>query len=50
LGLTAWIGNSRAVGFYRRQGYADLGTTLFTFEGETCENRLFAKSPLSIRR
>jgi len=43
LWLTAWIGNARALAFYASQGYEPLGSTLFTFEGEQHENRVFAK-------
>lgn len=43
LWLTAWIGNARALAFYPRAGYAELGPTVFSFEGEDHENRLFAK-------
>jgi len=45
--LTAWSRNARALAFYARQGYADLGPTLFTVQGEQHENRLFAK-PLGV--
>ncbi len=41
--LTAWVGNPRALAFYPRRGYAELGSTPYTFEGEHHENRLFAK-------
>jgi len=44
LWLTAWVGNERALAFYARQGYEQLGSTEYTFEGEVFENRLFAKS------
>jgi GNAT superfamily N-acetyltransferase len=43
LWLTAWVGNTRALGFYRHQGYADIGEHTYTFEGEAFENRVFAK-------
>lgn len=43
LWLTAWEGNRRARAFYARHGYEDVGATLYTFEGEEFENRLFAK-------
>jgi ribosomal protein S18 acetylase RimI-like enzyme len=43
LWLTAWVGNARALAFYRRHGYRELGTTLYEFEGERYENRLFAR-------
>ena len=44
LWLTAYVGNPRALAFYPRQGYADLGATVFEFEGESHENRLFART------
>lgn len=44
LWLTAWVGNTRALGFYASQGYRELGVTQHEFEGEQVENRLFAKA------
>ena len=44
LWLTAWIGNGRALAFYRSQGYRELGSTRYAFEGEGFENRLLARS------
>jgi GNAT superfamily N-acetyltransferase len=41
--LTAWVGNARALAFYPRQGYEELGRTVHEFEGERYENRLFGK-------
>ena len=41
--LTAWIGNPRALGFYARQGYSDVGASVYSFEGEDYENRVVAK-------
>ena len=41
--LTAWIGNPRALAFYARQGYRDMGASVYSFEGEDYENRVFAK-------
>jgi len=43
LWLTAWVGNARALRFYARQGYSDVGTSVYSFEGEDFENRVFAK-------
>ncbi len=43
LWLTAWTGNVRALNFYPRRGYEDLGATVFSFEGEDHANRLFGK-------
>ncbi len=44
LWLTPWVHNQRALAFYARRGYRDHGPTPFTFEGESHENRLLAKS------
>ncbi len=44
LWLTAWVHNHRARDFYRHRGYEDRGLTAFTFEGETHDNRLYAKA------
>ena len=43
LWLTAWAGNRRALAFYARGGYADLGCCSYEFEGERHENRLLAR-------
>ncbi len=43
LWLTAWEGNVRALRFYPRCGYDDLGATVYTFGGEDYPNRLFGK-------
>jgi GNAT superfamily N-acetyltransferase len=43
LWLTAWVGNTRALRFYPRCGYEDLGETPYTFEGESYANRVFGK-------
>ncbi len=43
LWLTAWEGNVRALQFYPRCGYEELGGTVYTFGGEDFPNRLFAK-------
>lgn len=43
LWLTAWVGNARALAFYRAQGYADIGETAYVFEDEAFENRVFCK-------
>lgn len=42
--LTPWFRNHRALAFYSRRGYKDVGLTYFTFEGESHENRVYAKS------
>ena len=44
LWLTCWVRNARALAFYARQGYAELGGTDYQFEGERHENRVFAKT------
>jgi len=43
LWLTAWEGNPRALLFYPRCGYEELGRTVYRFEGEDFPNRLFGK-------
>jgi GNAT superfamily N-acetyltransferase len=43
LWLTAWVGNTRALEFYTCRGYDDLGATLYCFDNEEHENRVFAK-------
>lgn len=48
LWLTPWVHNYRALGFYGRRGYEDLGLTYFAFEGESHENRVYAKSLSSV--
>jgi len=43
LWLTAWVHNHRARAFYERHGYQDRGLTQYVFEGESHENRVYAK-------
>jgi diamine N-acetyltransferase len=43
LWLTAWVGNARALRFYPRCGYDDLGETTYSFEGASYPNRIFGK-------
>jgi GNAT superfamily N-acetyltransferase len=43
LWLTAWDGNARALQFYPRRGYENLGMTVYSFEGEDFPNHLFGK-------
>lgn len=43
LWLTAWDGNHRALAFYAREGYTDLGATTYTIEGNTFGNRVLAR-------
>ncbi len=47
LWLTPWVYNHRALHFYTRCGYTDHGLTWFTFEGESHENRVFARQLMS---
>lgn len=42
LWLTAWVGNARALGFYPRVGFRDVGLTQHLIEGQAWENRVFA--------
>lgn len=44
LWLTPWVRNHRAIAFYGRRGYKDHGLTYFILEGESHENRVFAKA------
>lgn len=44
LWLTPWVHNERALAFYSRRGYRDYGLTYFTFEGESHENRVLART------
>lgn len=43
LWLTAWVGNERALAWYRRQGWRELGSTDYVFEDERFENRVFER-------
>ena len=43
LWLTVWERNDRALAFYARCGYADVGSTVYTFEGREYGNRVVAK-------
>lgn len=43
LWLSAWVGNGHALAWYRRQGWRELGSTDYVFEGERFENRVFEK-------
>jgi GNAT superfamily N-acetyltransferase len=42
--LTAWLGNTNARAFYLAQGYKDVGTTSYVFEGRAYENRIYSKA------
>ncbi len=44
LWLTPWAGNLRAMHFYRRQGYTDVGLTWFHIEHEAHANRVYLKA------
>jgi ribosomal protein S18 acetylase RimI-like enzyme len=44
LWLTAWRHNERALSFYARHGFRDVGTCWHAFEDERYENRVLAKS------
>jgi diamine N-acetyltransferase len=44
LWLTVWAGNTRALAFYARRGYEELGTDSYVFEGESYETWIFAKA------
>jgi ribosomal protein S18 acetylase RimI-like enzyme len=43
LWLTAWSGNARALAFYRASGYVDVGTSTYTFQGNSYENRVMLR-------
>ena len=43
LWLIAWEGNARALAFYERQGYADIGADTYTFQDKVYGTRVFAK-------
>ena len=43
LWLTAWTGNAHALRFYEAQGYQDVGGSVYTFEGDSYETRVFLK-------
>lgn len=42
--LTAWVENERAVRYYPRRGYKDVGASTYSFEGKHYENRVFVKA------
>ena len=42
--LTAWEGNHRALAFYTRLGYADIGPGTYTCMGKTYGTRVLAKT------
>lgn len=42
--LSAWEGNARALAFYARQGYQDVGETDYRIDGVSYRNRVFHKA------
>jgi GNAT superfamily N-acetyltransferase len=43
LWLTSWTGNTRALAFYGRRGYKDVGSSTYSSEGEHYENRVLVR-------
>jgi GNAT superfamily N-acetyltransferase len=43
LWLTAWTGTAPALRFYEARGYQDVGGSVYTFEGDSYETRVFLK-------
>jgi diamine N-acetyltransferase len=41
--FTVWDGNHRAMRFYERMGYRDVGVTTYSIQGRTYGNRVFVK-------
>lgn len=41
LWLTAWVGNAPALSFYRKQGYGEIGSSLYVYRGDEYETRVF---------
>lgn len=41
--LTAWVENARAVLYYPRRGYQDVGASTYSFDDDLYENRVFVK-------
>ena len=44
LWLTAWTRNAHALRFYEARGYQDVGGSVYTFEGDTYDTRVFVKT------
>ena len=44
LWLMAWVGNPRALAFYAKQGYEELGASPYVYEDEVYETRVFVKA------
>lgn len=42
--MTIWVYNARALQFYASRGYADVGSSIYSFEGERHENRVYARN------
>lgn len=42
--LAAWSGNQRALAFYPKAGYEDVGRTDYVIEGQAFDNRVFARA------
>ena len=42
--LTPWVKNDRALHFYAKHAYIDVGATYFVMQGEKHENRVLSKS------
>ena len=43
LWLKAWVGNQRALAFYPRNGYKEVGATSYIYENDVYETRVFVK-------
>ena len=43
LWLKAWVGNPRALAFYARQGYNEIGADSYIYENDAYETRVFVK-------
>jgi ribosomal protein S18 acetylase RimI-like enzyme len=48
LWLSAWTGNAHALRFYEGRGYRDVGGSVYTFEEDTYETRVFLKRLLPL--
>ena len=49
LWLTVWSGNTRALAFYNASGYLDVGTSTYTFQGNSYENRVMLREMIVAR-
>ena len=45
--LSAWEHNARALSFYKRQGYEDVGHAQYVIQGQSFENRIFFRPAAS---